>query len=331
MRNNRSLILTDLTYQTRSNARTAHDIEAGLDNLGMSSVRVYQLPYESLENEDAFLKIANDALNYLCKNAKTLPNITVHVWISFASLFEGQSRILMPNDDYVQKLTEIIIEISKNSPLPIFVNILKDARFLGSQSSIVSIAEEFAQVMKSKGILYSTHERFWKQIYACGSEPFYWKQGEGKEVIWAILEKSLMRQKILLHCAMGHVIVHELNGECIHVKNTGFDLETIKKCTDRPRVVPHIRTGETKDAAAGSADIIGGMRHMKDSGQRRAWNDIRRGVFSPEPLTETEEHWIEVKENSEMMCGTCKSFNHGDPRLDSNTENRMSCLNCASR
>ena len=276
------------------------------------------------------MKIANDALTYLRKNADTLPNITVHVWISFAPLIKSQSRIFAPNDDYVKKLIETVIEISKNSPLPIFVNILKDARFLGSKSSIVSIAEEFAQAMKNKGILHSTHEKFWKQIYACGSVPFYWKQGEGKEVIWAILEKSLMRQKVFLHCALDHHIVHELNEECIHVKNTGFDLETIKKCTDRPRVISNIRAGDTTDVPTGSADIIGGMKHMKDSGQRRAWNDIRRGVFSPEPLAEAEEHWIEVKRESELMCDSCKNLLCNDPRFDSNTENRMTCLNCAS-
>ena len=137
--------------------------------------------------------------------------------------------MLVPEDDYVKTLADIINEISQNSPLPIFVNILKDARFLGSQSSIVSIAEEFAEILKSKGIMNSTNERFWKQIFACGAEPFYWRQGEGKEVIWAILEKSLMRQKIFLHCAMDHVTIHDLNEECVHVKNTGFDLETIKQ------------------------------------------------------------------------------------------------------
>ena len=69
---------------------------------------------------------------------------------------------------------------------------------------------------------------------------------------------------------------------------------------------------------------------MKDSVQRRAWSDIRRGVFTPEPLTDVDEHWIEVTEQSEMMCDVCKSFIIGDPRMDSNTENRSSCLNCAS-
>ena len=150
------------------------------------------------------MQLARDALNFLRNNADTLTNITIHVWISFASLIRGQNRILVPEDDYARNLAEIIVEISQYSPIPIFVNILKDARFFGSQSSIVSIAEEFAEILRNRGIMHSTHERFWKQIYACGSEPFYWRQGDGKEIIWAILEKSLMRQKVFLHCAMDH-------------------------------------------------------------------------------------------------------------------------------
>ena len=95
-------------------------------------------------------------------------------------------------------------------------------RFLGSQCSIVSIAEEFATMMKNKGILHSTNEKFWKQLYACGAEPFYWKQGEGKEIIWAMIEKSLIRQKIFLHCAMEHNLVHALDEECVHMATGSF-------------------------------------------------------------------------------------------------------------
>ena len=328
VRSNRSLILTDLTYETRSISKTTHNIETGLDNLGMGSVSVFQLTYENLGDENSFLDTANEALKYLQDN--DLTNVTVHVWISFASLIKSQSRIYVPNDDYVKKLIEIVIKISESSPLPIFVNILKDARFFGSNSSIVSIAEEFARAMKNQGILHSTHERFWKQIYACGSEPFYWKVGDGKEVIWAILEKSLMRQKVFLHCALDHRIIHELNEVCVHEESTGFDLETIKKCTDRPRVISNIRACDTTDVPYGSAEIIGGMKHMKDSGQRRAWSDIRRSIFSPEPLAESEEHWIEVKRESTMMCDTCKGLYWNDPRFDTITENRANCLNCAS-
>ena len=330
VRNNKALILTDLTYQTRSSSRVVNDIEAGLNNMGLSSIKVYQLPYESLEKPEEFLKLATNALTFLRTNTATFTSVTVHIWISFASLFRGQNRVLVPNADFIVKLAGIITEISQEAPLPIFVNILKDARFLGSQSSIVSIAEEFARILKEKGIMHSTNERFWKQIYACGHEPFYWKEGEGKEVIWAMLEKSLMRQKVFLHCAMDHDTVHDLNEECVHVKNTGFDIETIKRCTEHPRIIPSIRTGDTRDAQAGSANIIGGMSHMKDSVQRRAWSDIRRGVFTPEPLTDVDEHWVEVTEDSELMCDVCKGFHQNDSRMSTCTENRTRCLNCAS-
>ena len=330
VRNNKALILTDLTYQTRSSSRVVNDIEAGLNNMGLSSIKVYQLPYESLEKPEEFLKLATNALTFLRTNTATFTSVTVHIWISFASLFRGQNRVLVPNADFIVKLAGIITEISQEAPLPIFVNILKDARFLGSQSSIVSIAEEFARILKEKGIMHSTNERFWKQIYACGHEPFYWKEGEGKEVIWAMLEKSLMRQKVFLHCAMDHDTIHDLNEECVHVKNTGFDIETIKRCTEHPRIIPSIRTGDTRDAQAGSANIIGGMSHMKDSVQRRAWSDIRRGVFTPEPLTDVDEHWVEVTEDSELMCDVCKGFHQNDSRMSTCTENRTRCLNCAS-
>ena len=330
VRNNKALILTDLTYQTRSSSRVVNDIEAGLNNMGLSSIKVYQLPYESLEKPEEFLKLATNALTFLRTNTATFTSVTVHIWISFASLFRGQNRMLVPYADFIVKLAGIITEISQEAPLPIFVNILKDARFLGSQSSIVSIAEEFARILKEKGIMHSTNERFWKQIYACGHEPFYWKEGEGKEVIWAMLEKSLMRQKVFLHCAMDHDTVHDLNEECVHVKNTGFDIETIKRCTEHPRIIPSIRTGDTRDAQAGSANIIGGMSHMKDLVQRKAWSDIRRGVFTPEPLTDVDEHWVEVTEDSELMCDVCKSFHQNDSRMSTCTENRTRCLNCAS-
>ena len=330
VRNNKALILTDLTYQTRSSSRIVNDIEAGLNNMGLSSIKVYQLPYESLEKPEEFLKLATNALTFLRTNTATFTSVTIHIWISFASLFRGQNRMLVPNADFIVNLTGIITEISQEAPLPIFVNILKDARFLGSQSSIVSIAEEFARILKEKGIMHSTNERFWKQIYACGHEPFYWKEGEGKEVIWAMLEKSLMRQKVFLHCAMDHDTGHDLNEECVHVKNTGFDIETIKRCTEHPRIIPSIRTGDTRDAQAGSANIIGGMSHMKDLVQRKAWSDIRRGVFTPEPLTDVDEHWVEVTEDSELMCDVCKSFHQNDSRMSTCTENRTRCLNCAS-
>ena len=70
VRNNKALILTDLTYQTRSSSRIVNDIEAGLNNMGLSSIKVYQLPYESLEKPEDFLKLAANALTFLRSNTQ---------------------------------------------------------------------------------------------------------------------------------------------------------------------------------------------------------------------------------------------------------------------
>ena len=72
------------------------------------------------------------------------------------------------------------------------------------------------------------------------------------------------------------------------------------------------------------------MSDLKDLMQKRPWTDIHRGVFSPEPLDDMDEHWVEVTEHSEMMCKTCKNFGDRDNRRDTCTQNRASCLNCAS-
>ena len=79
VRNNKSLILTDLTYQTRSSSRTVHDIEAGLNNMGVYFVKVYQLPHEPIEKPEEVLHTATNALNFLRTNAQTIQNVMVHI------------------------------------------------------------------------------------------------------------------------------------------------------------------------------------------------------------------------------------------------------------
>ena len=79
VRNNTSIILTDLTYQTKSSSRIVHDIETGLNNMGIAFLKVFQLPYESSETPEEFLKLANDAVTLLRRKPENLANTTVHM------------------------------------------------------------------------------------------------------------------------------------------------------------------------------------------------------------------------------------------------------------
>ena len=64
VRNNKALILTDLTYQTRSSSRIINDIEAGLNNMGLSSIKVYQLPYRVSGEARGFLETGNECVDF---------------------------------------------------------------------------------------------------------------------------------------------------------------------------------------------------------------------------------------------------------------------------
>lgn len=69
---------------------------------------------------------------------------------------------------------------------------------------------------------------------------------------------------------------------------------------------------------------------MEEPTRGRQWSDIRRGIFTPEPLFDMGDHWVEVGPSSDMMCDACKRFPHDDQRRNSITESRANCLNCAS-
>ena len=69
---------------------------------------------------------------------------------------------------------------------------------------------------------------------------------------------------------------------------------------------------------------------MEGTDQRRPWSDIKRSVFTPEPLYDMDEHWVEVGQLSDVMCDTCKGFHPGDIRMNNITENRSHCLSSAN-
>ena len=124
-----------------------------------------------------------------------------------------------------------------------------------------------------------------------------------------MLEKSLMRQKVFLHCAMDHDTVHDLNEECVHVKNTGFDIETIKRCTEHPRIVSQHSYWRHKRCSGWI-----GKHHWRNEPHERFGPEksmVRTSdeeYSPPEPLTDVDEHWVEVTEDSELMCDRVQRF-----------------------
>eukprot|EP00435_Cladocopium_sp_Y103_P012082 s1948_g3.t1 len=112
---------------------------------------------------------------------------------------------------------------------------------------------------------------------------------------------------------MDETIMHALNEERVHLKNSGLSLQALHECTTLPRVIPQDREGGL-EANKDSTKIIGGMMNVKKLVKK----------------TRYEEHWLEVSPQSEMICKRCKEISPTCDMWYSITENSRSCLNRAS-
>eukprot|EP00435_Cladocopium_sp_Y103_P054042 s3250_g17.t1 len=72
------------------------------------------------------------------------------------------------------------------------------------------------------------------------------------------------------------------------------------------------------------------MIDLKRLSKRTRWNDVRRGIFRPEPNYDPEEFWLEVRHLSEVICDACSAAVDNPNIWNTNTECYKSCLNCSA-
>eukprot|EP00435_Cladocopium_sp_Y103_P047933 s1604_g14.t1 len=324
-----TVLVTDLTYYTQSNQGNEHDIEAGVQNIGVKEVKVFQMDYDQRNNPEALYTLFASATSYLLGLKDDHKSVTVHVWLSFNTFIRGQDRHFEDMEGYVERVANHIEVLQEYSPTPIFVNLLNHANFLGSKAAIAPVMNELATRLRSVGILQSSNEKFWRGMYACGGGPHFWKKGEKKEIIWAYMEKMLFRQKMMLLCGLDDSIMNCINQECIHQSNSGLDLQLTQECTDWPSVIPR-DTESSTEKNSDSSKVLGSMIDLKRLSKRTRWNDVRRGIFRPEPNYDPEEFWLEVHHLSDVICDACSAAVDNPNIWNTNTECHRSCLNCAA-
>eukprot|EP00435_Cladocopium_sp_Y103_P069136 s370_g32.t1 len=245
------------------------------------------------------------------------------------SMAVSQDRHFEDVDGYVERVANHIEVLQEYSPTPIFVNLLSDANFLGSKAAIAPVMNELATRLRSVGILQSSNDKFWRGMYACGGDPHFWKRGEKKEIIWAYMEKMLFRQKMMLLCGLDDSLMNSINEECIHQTNSRLELQLIQDCTDWPSVIPRDTESSTQKNS-NSSKVLGSMIDLKRLNKRTRWNDVRRGIFRPEPNYDPEEFWLEVHHLSDFICEACSAAIENPNVWNTNTESYRSCLNCSA-
>ena len=221
-------------------------------------------------------------------------------------------------------------EIQKVSGTPIFVSLLGDAAFHGSKANLQNTARQMHDELNKSGILCMLNSMMWRGACAmAGNTMYHFIQKNGSDVIWAHLDRHLLRQKILIACSMDWNVVAQLKELATYKEKNGLDIGTIRRCTSEPT----IRTnGNVYSSSPGLPRKVnaGGNLAAELLTKRSIWTDIQLGSHLPTPTTPSDEYWIERIPGNGAACDQCDVLSASEPSFWFITENKASCCNCAA-
>ena len=144
-------------------------------------------------------------------------NTTVHLWLSFSFVFpEKPPHTVLLGSKFVENATQMIVSLDGASSKPIMVALCPDSMFNKIDSRTTRIASELEEGLRSKGMLVTTDTRMWRSFHASYVQPYRMLDKErkgtlGKTTIWAMVEKYLFRQRVLLMCSSNREMVNAMN------------------------------------------------------------------------------------------------------------------------
>eukprot|EP00435_Cladocopium_sp_Y103_P043653 s1874_g12.t1 len=333
VRSEPTIMLVDFDYRTKSTQGNTDNIESGLQSLGFAQLSIFQPDREHVTDPNAFLQTARSLRHHLKTSMALGSKTTVHVWFSFAAVMKFNptqhgAKMNVP-EGFFNKFTDILVEIQKDVARPILVCLLPDGEFHGVTIDQRKVASTFEQQLKAKGIMSTTTNYMWRALFAIGKMPHKIRQGAGKDLTWAIVEKVLFRQKMMLMGALEKVSIEDLNGRAVGYEKIGIEKAVLDRCT-----VPTIFKEEYDQSAStrkpvASDRVIGSMKSSEYISRTSTWEEARFGMMTPVPRTAECEFWLEVPRGANVyLCDRCASGN--DATFFSNTTCPHSCLNCSA-
>ena len=221
-------------------------------------------------------------------------------------------------------------EIQEASGTPIFVSVLGDAAFHGSKANLQNTARQMHDELNKIGILCTVNSMMWRGAYAmAGNTMYHFIQKNDRDVIWAHLDRRLLRQKILTACSMDWAVVAQLNELSTYKEKNGLSIDAIRRCTSEPTIRTNGNVYSTSPGLQRKVNA-GGNLAAELLTKRSIWTDIQLGSHLPTPTTPSDEYWIEKTPSNGTTCDQCDVMAASDPDLWLITDNKASCCNCAS-
>ena len=327
-----TVVVTDLVYRTRSNANY-YNIEAGLQNtMNNTDTKVFQVDWDKMRDAESTLKIFENAAGHVANVARVGGQSPyVHIWLSFTAMIRDGSSLLMEEAGFLDKIVEYIGKIQQKVGIPVFTLLLTDGKFHDSEADLMIPAMKVQEELTKMGILCSVNGMLWRGAYSLvGRNMYSWIKDFGtRDSIWAHLDKHLLRQKMMLACALDWKVVPILNSLAIEYDRNGLDRELVKVCTSAPsiRTAGSIYSSSVGERQMGNA---GGNVAAELLEKRTMWSDIQFNSHIPNPVATSDLYWVERAPQSGLECDDCTSSAVSNSSFWENEKCCRNCCNCAA-
>lgn len=181
------------------------------------------------------------------------------------------------------------------SPTDLCFRCAKDARFHGTETGIHDVAVDSAAVLRSFGILVTTAGGMRRLMY--GHAGNHWRNNHdypARMGVFAIIEKFLFRQRVLLMCSVNAEAAKDMNDILVKASSmkVGVGLEQMEEVFKEPVTVeigsgggiPYTSgPGATSSSSRTSCTVGGSRRTFGEEYEKAPWTETNVKSTVPEP------------------------------------------------
>ena len=253
------------------------------------------------------------------------------IWLCMKCMYPSGGTVKLRENsfkNFTQDFIEAVDRIANLLSRPIILNVQPTSKFFGtgrvdSRSFLVDI------VLRARclNVVATIKSRVWRTIWSLTKSPGNIPHtGSLRNSIWAIIEKQLCRERMLLLCAMDPKRVADIN------RITEDDTIGRRSPADHDKYINAEMPKVYSDASAAGSDVVGGI-----IGEESEWKDIQFAMKDPEPEYDPTDYWLRGNRNIDrltaadillpFLCEHCRKGDYSPEWKECAASPRM-CVNC---
>lgn len=212
-------------------------------------------------------------------------------------------NIVLIENDLVKRMCIAILKLDQNATRPVIVSLCPDSLYHGAESGISRCSMELGQLLSQKGIMTTTNAAMWRSMHVVFGSPYpilrkAKRTDVHKNTIWAVIEKHLFRQRVLLLAAADRENVRPMNDASYIEEKSGITAEVFRDVTRLPDEIKVVKSRIDVEEQS--------QKHHDDLGASGRSDDQEVGAKTTRFSRRTEKaKWVEVqKATNELVPDT---------------------------